>query len=494
METKETLEMRDEEAVRAAASRAMRSMSPMAMLGRRGFLMGMGALGLAGITGCAPQATPSDSAPMAETGEAATAPASTEVTADTIKYEPIKTEMTLEELNERRQQLIDSKTEDYVCADGTVIPNVYVKLRSLLDTYGNGVGSQVHDGSYAEVMYLFTPEDAQAYLEMPMGVMFTAADYAAASGRAEDECAQICEDLSARGLLFRSRSNGTPEYHQLAEAHGIWEYNMNNYEKDDGAYPAIHNSQWGADIILQLYNARSSFYNAVPCSREVVADNEIALPYDDFEAIVDKFDKIAVSPCQCRLSHKALGIPDPGDHPLETCITLGEEAEYYIENGIGREIDKKEALEILHRSVDCGMVIQVANSATTEVICSCHGDCCDILGSYVKIAQGGAEPLTPEDLNVFKYLSHYTLKHDEESCIKCGSCEKQCPLFAITMDEETGFPTVNGTCVRCGQCGTVCPVGARTLHLKEEVLELPETLLDDYNAKGMYRFANDMIA
>ena len=150
---------------------------------------------------------------------------------------------------------------------------------------------------------------AQAYLEMPMGVMFTAADYAAASGRAEDECAQICEDLSARGLLFRSRSNGTPEYHQLAEAHGIWEYNMNNYEKDDGAYPAIHNSQWGADIILQLYNARSSFYNAVPCSREVVADNEIALPYDDFEAIVDKFDKIAVSPCQCRLSHKALGIP-----------------------------------------------------------------------------------------------------------------------------------------------------------------------------------------
>lgn len=155
---------------------------------------------------------------------------------------------------------------------------------------------------------------------------------------------------------------------------------MNNYEKDDGAYPAIHNSQWGADIILQLYNARSSFYNAVPCSREVVADNEIALPYDDFEAIVDKFDKIAVSPCQCRLSHKALGIPDPGDHPLETCITLGEEAEYYIENGIGREIDKKEALEILHRSVDCGMVIQVANSATTEVICSCHGDCCDISG------------------------------------------------------------------------------------------------------------------
>lgn len=494
MEKNVAVAPQDSEVQEPVVRSVARPMSPMGMLGRRGFLMGMGALGLAGLTGCAPQASPSSSEPMAETGGESAEKQSAEVTADTIKYEPIKTEMTLEELNERRQQLVDSKTEDYVCADGTVIPNVYVKLRSLLDTYGNGVGSQVHDASYTEVMYLFTPEEAQAYLEMPMGVMFTAADYAAASGRAEDECAQICEDLSARGLLFRSRSSGTPEYHQLAEAHGIWEYNLNNYEKDDGAYPAMHKAQWGSDIVLQLYNARSSFYNAVPCSREVVANNEIALPYDDFEAIVNKFDKIAVSPCQCRLSHQALGKPDPGDHPLETCLTLGEEAEYYIENGIGREIDKKEALEILHHSVECGMVIQVANSATTEVICSCHGDCCDILGSYVTIAQGGADPLTPEDLNVFQYLSHYTLVHDEESCIKCGSCEKQCPLFAITMDEETGFPTVNGSCVRCGQCGTVCPVGARTLHLKEEVLELPETLLDDYNAKGMYRFAHDMIA
>ncbi len=123
METKETLEMRGRGG--GAGGRTARHAldEPYGhVLGRRGFLMGMGALGLAGITGCAPQATPSDSAPMAETGEAATAPASTEVTADTIKYEPIKTEMTLEELNERRQQLIDSKTEDYVCADGTVIP------------------------------------------------------------------------------------------------------------------------------------------------------------------------------------------------------------------------------------------------------------------------------------------------------------------------------------------------------------------------------------
>lgn len=466
----------------------------MSMLGRRHFLMGMGVVGAGVLAGCAPKADPAPAADdkLAETGEGAPAqngPA--EVTADTVKYIPTSTEMTLEELNERRQALIDSKTEDYICADGTVIPNVYVKLRSLLDGYGNGVGSVVHDASYGEVMYLFTPEEAQAYLEMPMGVLFNAAEYAEKSGRSEEECAATCEALAARGLLFRTRANGEPRYHQLAEAHGIWEYNLNNYEADDGNYVTLHNTQWGGDILQQLYNAQTSFYNAVPVSREVVGDSSIALPYDDYEAIVSKFDKLAVAPCQCRLSHIAVGKEDPGDHPLETCITTGEEAEYYIENGIAREIDKDEALQILKRSVDAGMVIQVCNSEKTEVICSCHGDCCDILGSYVSIAQN--PDLEPEDFNVFKHVSHYELRHDRETCIKCSSCEKQCPLFAITMDDE-GFPTVNGTCVRCGQCGTVCPVGARTLHLREEILELPEDLLGDYNMKAMYRFAHDMIS
>ena len=462
----------------------------MAMLGRRSFLMGMGVMG-AGIVGmstagCSPKSKEEEHA----SGDAANAEPS-EVTADTVEIINTRDLMTLEELNAKRKQLVDSKTDDYVKADGTVIPNVYVKLQALLNTYGNGVGSEIHDNSFNEVMYLFKPEEAQAYLEMPMGVMFTAKQFADVSGRAEADCTTVCNDLASRGLLFRTVSNGEPQYHQLAEAHGIWEYNLGNYEKNNGEYVKIHSSQWGADILNQLYNARTSFYTPVPVSREVVGDSSIALEYDDYEAVIKKFDTIAVSPCQCRLSHKAVGKEDPGDHPLETCITLGEEAEYYIANGIARQIDQQEALDIVHHSVECGMVIQICNSKKTEVICSCHGDCCDILGSYVTIAQ--SEDLKPEDFNVFEHLSHYNLRHDEETCLKCGKCAERCPLFAITMDEETGFPTVNGTCVRCGQCGTVCPVGARTLHLADSILELPDDLLDDYNTKAKYRFANDMV-
>ena len=465
----------------------------MTMLGRRSFLAGMGIAGIGTLAACAPKASDNPSVDeLADTGAETVSAASgpKEVTAETVRIIPTGEQMTLEELNEKRQALIDSKTEDYTMADGTVVPNVYVKLRALFDGYGNGLGSVLHDAAFGEVMHLFTPEDAQAYLEMPMGVMFTADQYAEKSGRSAEECAALCEDLSARGLLFRSRSDGEAKYHQLAEAHGIWEYNLNKYEENQGEYVNLHNNAYGADIRFQLFNAQSCFYNAIPCSREVVGDSSIALPYDDWEAIVSKFEKIAVSPCQCRLSHKATNEEDPGDHPLETCLTLGEEAEFYIENGIGREITQQEALEILQRSVEAGLVIQVANSEKTEVICSCHGDCCDILGAYVAMAQNPKKD--PSNVNVFEHLSHYELRHNEDTCIKCGSCEKRCPLFAITMNDE-GFPEVNGTCVRCGQCGTVCPVGARTLHLRDKILQLPESLLDDYNMKAKYRFDHFMI-
>ncbi|NTU90065.1 MAG: 4Fe-4S binding protein, partial [Actinobacteria bacterium] len=401
--------------------------------------------------------------------------------AEPVAATPSGTLLTLAEMNEMRKQIVDSK-EDYTCADGTVIPAVYVKVRSLLDTIGNGVGSEVTDASFGEVMYLFSEEDAQAYLEMPRGKYFTATDFAVDAGHDEAECLAICEDMAARGLLMRSRRGGVAYFHLLAEAHGIWEYNMYQYNAE---YVTLHSQQWGTDIIAQLYNADTCFYYAIPVNKEVIAEEEI-LPYDDYEKIIGRNSVIAVSPCQCRLSHQAVGIADPGNHPLETCITTGEEAEFYIENGIGRQITQEEALTILRRSVEVGMVLQSCHTKDTEVICSCHGDCCDILGSYVALGEGMA------DLNCLTNLSHYTLEHDKEACIKCGTCQPRCPLFAISIGEE-GYPVVASQCLRCGQCATVCPVGARKLVVKEDIYELPQTLLDDYNLKAEYRLRNGMI-
>ena len=473
-----------------------KTMGETAGMERRDFLMGagFGTLGLVSLGmlgGCAPSATTQDAdatAPEAEKPAPAPAPEPVDTTpASNVASGGMH--LTIEQINAIRKELVDSKTEDYVCEDGTVIPNVFVKLRTLIDTYGLGLGSEVHDHAWDEILINFTEEDAQAYLEMPRSVWFTATDFSAESGRNEDECLEICEHLSEKGLLMRARRAGVPRFHQLAEAHGIWEYNLFHYDLE---YTTAHQTSWGADIIQNLYNSETPFYYAIPVDKEVVADEEI-LPYDDYEKIIRRNTVLSVSPCQCRLRRQVMGDftgDEECDHPLETCIATGEEAEFYIENGIGRQITQDEALEILHTSVERGMVIQSAYTKDTEVICSCHGDCCDILASYVALGSEGCA-----QMNQFPNVSHYTLVHVEDTCTKCGMCEQHCPLFAITMDEETGFPVVGAQCVRCGQCGLVCPTASRTLHQKDaaEIPELPATMLDDYNLKSAYRLSHDYV-
>lgn len=478
-------------------------------MGRRDFLRtaGFGTMGLVSLGMLnsaqayaaeeAKEEKPAEEAPAAAAAETA-APAADDLAAREVK--PGYPWMTVDEMNAFRRELIDSKEgETYTTADGTEVPNVFVKLRALINSYGLGLGSDMELGlsgdaghHFDEILINFTEDEAQAYLEMPWSKWFTATDFAFESGRDEADCLEICEEMATKGLLMRARRAGVPYFHQLAEAHGIWEYNMFHYDLD---YTTAHQISWSSDVIANLYNSETPFYYAIPCEKEVVADGSI-LPYDDYEAIIKRNTKLAVSPCQCRLRRQVMGdfTEQAGgvecDHPLETCISTGEEAEYYIENGIGREITQEEALEILKTNVEKGMVIQSAYTKATEVICSCHGDCCDILSSYVALGSEGAAAM-----NQFPQVSHYTLEHNEETCIKCGACVPQCPLYAITMDEETGFPTVGNQCVRCGQCGRVCPTGSRLLVQKplEEIPPLPDTMLDDYNLKSSYRMAHGYV-
>ena len=48
---------------------------------------------------------------------------------------------------------------------------------------------------------------------------------------------------------------------------------------------------------------------------------------------------------------------------------------------------------------------------------------------------------------------------NKESCSHCRLCERNCPYFAIEMDE--GVPSFNkDKCFRCGLCASICPVKA----------------------------------
>ena len=46
-----------------------------------------------------------------------------------------------------------------------------------------------------------------------------------------------------------------------------------------------------------------------------------------------------------------------------------------------------------------------------------------------------------------------------DECIKCGACEAECPVGAISEGDST-YVIDADACISCGSCEGVCPVGA----------------------------------
>lgn len=411
------------------------------------------------------------------------------------------TSLTVPELNRiRRERVEAAKAEgDFVKEDGTVVPSVWHQLDVLINTYGYGSPDPATGEAldYLMVMFDNDEEAAQHYLDMPWGKLFTAGEYAEKSGLTVDECADICEDLAGRGLLYRAERGDGVVYHHVAYVHGFFEQSIPRLY-DPKVLGVTYKNLLGAPSRPPLVNAGTPIYYSVPCNEQIVGDERI-LPLNDYRELVERHDHIALLPCCCSLRENlrqgadvpAIGSEEMKDfqnvygagHHLERCLAFGEEAEYYIAIGAGRELTKDEAYEILDRNVDEGLVLQMGYTRNSEFICSCHSDCCGVLGSYRALDED-TWMSTPIRHNV----SNYLLQYDKDACLKCGACAERCPMLAITMDDD-GYPTVDDYCVRCGQCGLVCPAGARTLTARpaDDRLPVPDNHMDDHNRKFGYR-------
>ena len=94
------------------------------------------------------------------------------------------------------------------------VPEVYIKLQELLDRQAFGFGKTQEGHEYEVLRHFFTEEDAAYVLEMEPDKLFTAAEFAQRTHRAEEEAAAILDGLAMKGLIFRRRAEGEPHCHQ----------------------------------------------------------------------------------------------------------------------------------------------------------------------------------------------------------------------------------------------------------------------------------------
>jgi ferredoxin len=209
-------------------------------------------------------------------------------------------------------------------------------------------------------------------------------------------------------------------------------------------------NDWPRELLetrtFQRYKAAAT----VPVNVEIEAEQHV-LNLENVKRILSNARTISVMDCGCRVKFGHC------DAPVNTCIDMNEVAERNIANGVAREITLDEALDVLEKTHEAGLVHLALGHGdfyepgVVNSVCSCCSCCCSILSGILRFG------LAPHLLT-----SHSVSVTVSSACTGCGVCVDRCQFGAREM--------VNGSlsfnpelCFGCGLCVSTCPTNAITL-------------------------------
>jgi NAD-dependent dihydropyrimidine dehydrogenase PreA subunit len=176
------------------------------------------------------------------------------------------------------------------------------------------------------------------------------------------------------------------------------------------------------------------------------------LDWERATSLISEATHLATSLCYCR--HKGEHLGTACDAPQDVCLSLNGGAEHVIRRGFGRAIEKAEALDILARSRDLGLV-QVADNVQRKpaYVCNCCGCCCEQLRSITTYGLPAVNP------------SGFQPVVDADRCKGCSRCARACPVAAFSMRPARAQgkrkndlePILDrDRCIGCGVCVGAC--------------------------------------
>ena len=147
------------------------------------------------------------------------------------------------------------------------------------------------------------------------------------------------------------------------------------------------------------------------------------LDWERATAILSEARAWAVSTCYCR--HKAEHLGQACDAPKEVCLSLDGAADFVVRRDFGRAIEKSEAMDLMVRARESGLV-QIADNVCNRptYICNCCGCCCGQLEAINRLELPAVNP------------SGFVARSNPENCSGCSRCSRACPMTAITMTAQ----------------------------------------------------------
>jgi len=338
--------------------------------------------------------------------------------------------------------------------------DIFKKLAVHLDHLPGGFPETETGVELRILRRLFSEQEAQIATELTL-IPETVESISARLNWAAVELEKVLDEMAGKGLIFKLEKKET-KYMAAQFVIGIWEFHVNDLDpdliRDFNAYVPYLAKQWARQKTNQL--------RVIPVSKSLSAQIEI-MPYEAAEELIRSQSKIVVAPCICRKEHRMAG--KGCDNPMEVCLVFGSSAAYYENNGLGRQVDEKEALAILEEGIDAGLVLQPGNAKKAMNICMCCGCCCQVLKNLKAM---------PAPAKIIR--ANYFAVVDEDKCVDCGVCVERCHMDAITID--SGAHIDLDRCIGCGVCIPSCETEALSLAAKatEERQEPPRTVYDTY--------------
>jgi Fe-S-cluster-containing hydrogenase component 2 len=338
---------------------------------------------------------------------------------------------------------------------------IYEQLARYLDDLPAGLPSTKNGIELKLLRRFFNEQEAALALHVTL-IPEEARVVAHRAGLSKTEVEPSLKEMAAKGLLYSIESLNRPTRYMINQmVIGIWEYHVNDLDptliRDMNEYvPALLEEAWK---VPQL--------RTIPVNQSLSAQLEV-MTYEKAEELLRQHKKFAVAPCICRREKTMIG--EGCQAPEEACLIFDSAADYYLRNGLGREIDINEASGILREADRAGLVLQPSNSQKAANICCCCGCCCAVLRNIKKYPK-------PAEL----VSSPFYAESDPVTCDGCAVCLERCPMDAITLADDYSTVT-RDRCIGCGLCVTTCPTHALQLFRKPENEQpyLPKTNVEKY--------------
>jgi ferredoxin len=335
--------------------------------------------------------------------------------------------------------------------------NPYKQLAERLDALPNGFPA-AQDGIELRLLEkLFSAPEAA--LAARLGGLFESADQVAERLSADPgEMRQQLKGMSRRGMIEASRTESRLAYRLMPFVVGIYEMQVGNMDAElAGLVEAYFAQAFGETL-----RVKPQVHRVIPIGESVRNTMEVQ-PFESASQLVENAQAWGLLDCICR-KQKAL-IGQACGHPVDVCMILETRPGAFDHQANIRALSQGEALGVLRRAADAGLVHSVSNNQQgVHYICNCCTCSCGILRGMANLGIA----------NVVA-RSAFVNQVDQVVCSACGLCIEACPFDALSMADQAVVDAVR--CVGCGVCVLNCPDEAMGLvrRPENEIMPVPET-------------------